>query len=1095
MQQIQPQVTTVAYPTPRALAPPGSFSSQGAPVNLAGNLNNSTMQSAAIVAAGGPPSGTGVTNSGTGSQPPQKQRVFTGVITKLCADFGFVDEDVFFQTSCVKGPAPKVSDRVLVEASYNSNMPFKWNANRVQVIPGPINSSGPSSSRTSGPREPSRNVSFNAVPPPNFVSDSQNSSAFPCRSSLGQRPRSPRRDRREDNKRGSRDRPDREDKDKELKRESRKRSRSRDRSRSPLRRRARLIPRYNVQVPKIMLHMKEANVLELRKRYSNLYVPSDVFLARPLWSETFPAHRAFQFPRPVAFHIMNKEVEPISNNDAVYDPPDINHSYAAKVMLMAVPPLEDIYRRSCALSEDSSELKSCFVHPTRLINFLVGLKGKNETMAIGGYWSPSLDGQNPDKDPNVLIQTAIRTCKALTGVDLSGCTTWYRFAEIYYRRGESSHKGRLVPARVETTVLFLPDVWNICPTKLEWDGLHLSYRHQLELRLFSNGGVQQQGQGQQQSQSQQQSQQQQQPQTLEQDDQEEEEGEDKEAAKKDPTHWANLDPKTMKVLELRSELDARLLNSKGLKSQLIARLTKALKVEQEKEEQEKLAASAMDTDELQKKDEEEKKREEEKKKKEEERKKEEEEKRRAEERERSLMEKRYTLPEQPMVVVHPSRTAKSGKFDCTTMSLSVLLDYRQEDNKEHSFEVSLFAELFNEMLMRDFSFRIYKALIESPDKSKDEKREKEKDREKKDEKDDKEEDKKKKDEKEKEEEKDDKKNEKKTEKEEVKEEKEVKKEEFEEDEDMEEEFEEEIDEEDSKDGNKTVVEKEKEREKEYNSKDKRKDDRKDSRETRREKKEKRKMTTIDPHLLLSFVYFDQTHTGYIIDKDLEDIINILGLNLSRAQLKKLMSKVLSRDVLYYRKLTDISAEEKNKLSKDVDSSLDLEQLAKGNNHMLPLFMDSYTPSSEKASRKSPRNSTKEEPVITSTGVVKYEGSLVDIGKLMQQLERSERARSDTEEKLKELQKDLSQTKDESKKLSEKNVRAFKDIKNLQSNLKTMDEELRRVQEDNSVYQRALNQIKSVIRPLVVDVDEEDPSKDEVKIKVERIEGSKNGFTG
>lgn len=47
------------------------------------------------------------------------------------------------------------------------------------------------------------------------------------------------------------------------------------------------------------------------------------------------------------------------------------------------------------------------------------------------------------------------------------------------------------------------------------------------------------------------------------------------------------------------------------------------------------------------------------------------------------------------------------------------------------------------------------------------------------------------------------------------------------------------------------------------------------------------------------------------------------------QLKKLMSKVLSRDVLYYRKLTDISAEEKSKLSKDSDPSLDLEQLAKG----------------------------------------------------------------------------------------------------------------------------------------------------------------------
>lgn len=96
------------------------------------------------------------------------------------------------------------------------------------------------------------------------------------------------------------------------------------------------------------------------------------------------------------------------------------------------------------------------------------------------------------------------------------------------------------------------------------------------------------------------------------------------------------------------------------------------------------------------------------------------------------------------------------------MSLSVLLDYRLEDNKEHSFEVrlaailhieftlhicsllvcyasrmqvgntlsyfsvqvSLFAELFNEMLQRDFGYRIYKALAALP--AKDEKKEKEK---------------------------------------------------------------------------------------------------------------------------------------------------------------------------------------------------------------------------------------------------------------------------------------------------------------------------------------------------------------------------------
>lgn len=32
---------------------------------------------------------------------PQKQRVFTGVVSKLHDTFGFVDEDVFFQLRCI----------------------------------------------------------------------------------------------------------------------------------------------------------------------------------------------------------------------------------------------------------------------------------------------------------------------------------------------------------------------------------------------------------------------------------------------------------------------------------------------------------------------------------------------------------------------------------------------------------------------------------------------------------------------------------------------------------------------------------------------------------------------------------------------------------------------------------------------------------------------------------------------------------------------------------------------------------------------------------------------------------------------------------
>lgn len=84
--------------------------------------------------------------------------------------------------------------------------------------------------------------------------------------------------------------------------------------------------------------------------------------------------------------------------------------------------MNEFYRKCFATAEEKD--RDDFVHPTRLINFLVGVLGKNETMAIGGNWSPSLDGPNPEKDPSVLIKTAIRTCKALTAIDLSECTQW-----------------------------------------------------------------------------------------------------------------------------------------------------------------------------------------------------------------------------------------------------------------------------------------------------------------------------------------------------------------------------------------------------------------------------------------------------------------------------------------------------------------------------------------------------------------------------------------------------------------------------------------------------------------------------------------------
>lgn len=67
-----------------------------------------------------------------------------------------------------------------------------------------------------------------------------------------------------------------------------------------------------------------------------------------------------------------------------------------------------------------------------------------------------------------------------------------------------------------------------------------------------------------------------------------------------------------------------------------------------------------------------------------------------------------------------------------------------------------------------------------------------------------------------------------------------------------------------------------------------------------ERKRRPKMVVAKPDLLLSFIYFDTTHCGYIFEKDVEELFYIIGLNLSRAQVRKLLGKVVSRDAFYYR---------------------------------------------------------------------------------------------------------------------------------------------------------------------------------------------------
>lgn len=64
------------------------------------------------------------------------------------------------------------------------------------------------------------------------------------------------------------------------------RSPRRERERSP-RRVRRVVPRYTVQFSKFSLDCPSCDMMELRRRYQNLYIPSDFFDAQFTWVDAF----------------------------------------------------------------------------------------------------------------------------------------------------------------------------------------------------------------------------------------------------------------------------------------------------------------------------------------------------------------------------------------------------------------------------------------------------------------------------------------------------------------------------------------------------------------------------------------------------------------------------------------------------------------------------------------------------------------------------------------------------------------------------------------------------------------------------------------
>jgi len=739
--------------------------------------------------------------------------------------------------------------------------------------------------------------------------------------------------------------------------------RSRSRSRSPPRRRARTAPRYNVSVPKVSLNFPQSNVMELKKRYSNLYIPSDFFTAKHSWNEAFPIEAPFHVQYTTAFHTFSKEAveAPAGLGPArwQFDPPDADYSWVAKVMLLSSPSIEELYEKTCNLVDSGSREREDLVHPTRALKFLVGLKEKREVMAIGGPWSASLDGGNPESDPSTLIKTAIRTCGALTGIDLGDCTRWTRFLQIHYRRQVTSTK----PARTETVVIFFPDVWSVMPTKLEYDGLVEQYGEACRAR--QEGKVPGEKEGDKAEVQE----------VVEEEEEEvtEEIPEGKVVA--EPTHWATLDPKAMKVGELRDQLEARGQLNKGLKSQLQARLQKCLKTEQESEQN---GGGGGEEDMVTEEAEQAKEGEEEVK-----------EEASVEEvtvvlddRQKEKMASAYKTPSHPCLFVHPNTKAKGGKFDCRTESLSVLLDYRSEDNKEGTFEVSLFAELFNEMMLRDSAFQLYTALQAAPERVKEDRKEK-----------------------------------------------------------KEESI---IPIEATKEAATAAAAAEVEPAK-TNAEEEKTQGEEKAREASVEMVEEKEkvMVTKNKELLLGASYFDLSHCGYLETKDVEDLLVTLELDLSRAEVRKLAGKLAAKEQVNYRQLTDGEA-----AAEEPPPAADLQEIARGFKRFLPAAATAVV------------TEGRDDAMIT------FRGTVVDVGKLQDKLDRSERVRAATDTRLIDLQKKFGSLKDSHDKGEKTRDKLAADLRESRKKGRSLEEEAAQQAREAARYLACLGDVYSKVMPIV-----------------------------
>ncbi|GAX78377.1 hypothetical protein CEUSTIGMA_g5819.t1 [Chlamydomonas eustigma] len=264
------------------------------------------------------------------------------------------------------------------------------------------------------------------------------------------------------------------------------RSRSRSSSRGPS-------ARYAVQLPKAPTFERVRGLASISKRYKELYIPGDFCRAEASWLDYLRDFSPLPIAFPLAFNVMGS---PPPSAPAPVPPSESGQDIDALGTAFMVPTFSNEKKVLLTESEVASgrrwsakvmmfsgvpeaelhtEDPHLFQHPSQKLRFLVGQRGKPsssfEFCALGGAWDP-VDGGHPARDKSALIRTAIRTFKECTGVDLSPCLQWIRMVDIIYARssllkktGSSTPSGAHTTSTCETgidrTVMFVVDGWSV----------------------------------------------------------------------------------------------------------------------------------------------------------------------------------------------------------------------------------------------------------------------------------------------------------------------------------------------------------------------------------------------------------------------------------------------------------------------------------------------------------------------------------------------------------------------------------------------------------------------------------------------------------